>query len=150
MYNTLQYLNYLKMVQHSYKQPNLVLTQEFVVVCTVGWSHSQATPIRTQAHTGAQFILVEVVRNLSETETTLSSAKNVTNGTIYIALAYPHHPTTPLLTKVPSGSATYVEFHILPLLHLEMRNQILTTPRLTAPTSHTSQNAGLIVYVRIW
>ena len=35
------------------------------------------------------------VINLSETETMLSSAKNVINGTIYIVLVYPHHPTTP-------------------------------------------------------
>ena len=28
-------------------------------------------------------------------ETMLSSAKNVINGTIYIVLVYPHHPTTP-------------------------------------------------------
>ena len=35
------------------------------------------------------------VINLSETETMLSSAKNVINGTIYIVLVYLHHPTTP-------------------------------------------------------
>ena len=46
-------------------------------------------------HTGAQFVLVEVVLNLSEAETRLSSAKNVINGTTYIVSVYPHHPTTP-------------------------------------------------------
>ena len=52
--------------------------------------------------------------------------------TTYIVLVYPHHPTTPSLTKVPPGSATNVDFQTLPLLHLEISNQILTTSRLTA------------------
>ena len=82
---------------------------------------------------GAQFVLVEVVMNLSETETRLSSAKNVISGTTYIVLALALRPLWNFKYYSPSRN--------------EQSNSTKArsdSSMLSTPTLNTSQNAGLI------